>query len=47
MEAGATTGRYSPVAMTWASLVLGRGTEDTQGEGAREGAAGVVPKHGQ
>lgn len=41
------SGEVLPVAVRWASLVLCRGSEDTQGEGAREGAAGVVPKHSQ
>jgi len=47
VDAGATAGRYSPVAVRWTSLVLCRGSKDTQGEGAREGAAGVIPEHSQ
>lgn len=41
------SGEVLLVAVRWDSLVLCRGPEDTQGEGAREGAAGVVPKHSQ
>lgn len=40
-------GEVLPAAVRWASLVLCRGTEDPQGEGEREGAAGVVPQHSQ
>lgn len=36
------SGEVLPVVVRWASFVLCRGAEDTQGEGEREGAAGLI-----